>query len=50
MIVAVYFLIKPSLSGHLSWPVITVGTITLLLGIYIYGNLPYALVILGKGP
>jgi hypothetical protein len=48
-ILAAYYLIKPFLSGRPAWSVITVATITLLLGIYIYGNIPYALVILGKG-
>jgi hypothetical protein len=50
IILAVYFLLRGFLKSLRAWPAITLVTVTLLLGVYVFGQLPYTLVVLGRSP
>jgi hypothetical protein len=49
-ILAAYFLLRAFALPRQTWTFLTVATVTLLLGIYLFGQIPYTLAILGRSP
>jgi hypothetical protein len=49
-IVAAFFLLRAFAPHRQVWTFVTVATVTLLLGIYLFGQIPYTLIILGRSP
>jgi hypothetical protein len=49
-IVAAFFLLRAFAPPRQLWTFVMVATVTLLLGIYLFGQIPYTLLILGRSP